>query len=279
MSKYYYLVAGLPEVKPDDSKLAESLKEFRETLNESLSSNDLDLANLIYEKYEAENWLAFLKNQENAFHPAGQLTKNDFEELAKMLKEDDVVKSKKFPSYFALFAHSFWEEKPLYETLSWEDQLTTLYYGHALKTKNKLLKRWFTFNLNIHNLLAAYTCRKYNYNPQTAIVGNNEIARILRTTNARDFGVSDFFPEAEQLIRIAEMTDWMEREKRIDLMKWQWLDEQITFEYFTLDVILVYIVKLQLIERWLPLKKEQGESVFNGLIDSLKKEVKLPEIA
>ncbi|MGC9151412.1 MAG: DUF2764 family protein [Microbacter sp.] len=279
MSKYYYLVAGLPEVKPDDTKLAESLKEFRDTLNESLSSNDLNLANIIYEKYEAQNWLAYLKNQDASLHPAGLLTKIDFEELAKMLKEDEEVKNKKTPSYFSRFAHSFWEEKPLYESLSWDDQMTTLYYEHALKSKNSLLKRWFTFNLNIHNLLAAYTCRKFDYNIQAAIVGNNDVANILRTTNARDFGVSDFFPEAEQLIRIAEMTDWLEREKRIDLMKWQWLEEQTTFEYFTMEVILVYIVKLQIIERWLPLKKELGETVFHGLIDSLKKEVKLPEIA
>jgi hypothetical protein len=279
MSKYYYLVAGLPEVKPDDTKLAESLKEFRETINESLSKNDLQLANLIYEKYEAQNWLAYLKNPDAELHPAGLLTKNDFEELAKMLKEDEEVKMNRIPFYFARFAHSFWEEKPLYETLSWDDQMTTLYYEHALKSKNKLLNRWFTFNLNIHNLLAAYTCRKFEYNIQTAIVGNNEVANILRTTNARDFGVSDFFPEAEQLIRIAEITDWLDREKRIDLMKWQWLEEQTTFEYFTIDVILVYIVKLQIIERWLPLKKELGESVFRSLIDSLKKEVKLPEMA
>lgn len=279
MSKYYYLVAGLPEVKPDDSKLSLSLKEFRQMLAETLSQRDLALADLIFEKYEAQNWLTYLKNQDAELNPVGRLQKTDFEDIISYLKEEEDFKLKNIPVYFATFAHAFWEVRPLYEALSWDDQLMTLYYQQALSCQNKLVKSWFEFNLNIHNLLAANTCRKFGYDVQSAIVGNNQVANILRTTNARDFGVSDFFEEADQVIRIAEMADWLERERRIDLLKWQWLDEHTVFEYFTMEVIAVYIMKLQLIERWLPLKKEVGEIVFKELIESLKKDVKMPEMA
>jgi hypothetical protein len=279
MSKYYYLVAGLPEVKPDDSKLSLSLEEFRQTLAETLSQSDLALADLIFEKYEAQNWLTYLKNQDAELNPVGRLQKIDFEDIVSNLKEEEDAKLKNIPTYFATFAHAFWDEKPLYESLSWDDQLMTLYYQHALSCQNKLVKSWFEFNLNIHNLLAANTCRKFGYDVQAAIVGDNQVANILRTTNARDFGVSDFFEEADQVIRIAEMADWLERERRIDLVKWQWLDEHTVFDYFTMEVISVYIMKLQLIERWLPLKKEVGETVFKELIESLKKDVHMPEMA
>jgi hypothetical protein len=279
MSKYYYLIAGLPEVKPDDSKVSLSLKDFRQTLIESLSQRDLALANLIFEKYEAQNWLTYLRNQESELHPVGRFQKTDFEDLVANLKEDSVSTNRNIPTYFSTFAYAFWDEKPLFETLSWDDQLMTLYYEHALSCKNGLLKRWFELNLNINNLLAASTCRKFGYDMQAAIVGNNQIATILRTTNARDFGISDLFEEADQVIRITEMTDWLERERRIDLLKWQWLDEHTVFEYFTMEAIAVYILKLQLIERWLPLKKEAGETVFKALIESLKKNVNLPEMA
>ena len=279
MSKYYYLVAGLPEVRPDDSKLSLSLKEFRQTLIEALSQRDLALADLIFEKYEAQNWLTYLTNQDAELNPAGRLQKTDFEDIVSYLKEEEDSKLKSVPAYFATFAHAFWDEKPLYESLSWDDQLMTLYYQHALSCQNRLVKSWFEFNLNIHNLLAANTCRKFGYDIQSAIIGDNQVADILRTTNARDFGILDYFEEADQVIRIAEMADWLERERRIDLLKWQWLDEHTVFDYFTMEVIAVYIVKLQLIERWLPLKKETGEAVFKGLIESLKKNVMLPEMA
>lgn len=279
MSKYYYLVAGLPEVKPDDSKLSLSLGEFRKTLVESLSKRDLTLVDLIFEKYEAQNWLTYLKNQDAELHPVGRFQKSDFEDFVTYLKEEEDAKIKKAPTYFASFAHAFWDEKPLFESLSWDDQLMTLYYQHALSCKNRLVKSWFEFNLNIHNLLAANTCRKFGYDLQAAIVGDNQVATILRTTNARDFGVSDIFEEADQVVRISEISDWLERERRIDLLKWQWLDEHTVFEYFTIETIAVYIIKLQLIERWLPLKKEAGEAIFNELIESLKKSVTLPEIA
>ena len=46
MSKYYYLISGLPNIALDDSKLAYSVCEFRTEIEDMLSSKDKKLIDL-----------------------------------------------------------------------------------------------------------------------------------------------------------------------------------------------------------------------------------------
>lgn len=276
MSKYYYLIAGLPEIQPDDTKLTLPLKEIKQILQETLSKKDKVVTDLIFQQYEAQNWLAFLRNSESPLHPLGISSVEQFEEVVSLLKEEENPKIKTIPAYFIPFTYAFWQDQTLFENLSWDDQLTSLYYQNAIKCTNKFVSRWFEFCLNINNLLAAYTCRKHGFDIQSTIVGDNEMAKTLRATNSRDFGVSDYFEQADQVLRIAEEVDLLDRERKIDLLKWQWIEEQTVFDYFTIEAVAAYLMKLEIIERWMPLKKESGATIFRELIQTLKSGVEFP---
>jgi len=78
----------------------------------------------------------------------------------------------------------------------------------------------------------AIACRKHDFDPKAMIIGQNEISNTIRQSNARDFGLSGMFDQLEVLMRIAEETDLLEREKKIDALKWEWLDENTFFHYF-----------------------------------------------
>jgi hypothetical protein len=105
------------------------------------------------------------------------------------------------------------------------------------------------------------------------VVGNNEIANSIKTSNQRDFGLSGNFENFDVIQRLAEEPDLFEREKKIDLFKWQWLDEQIFFKYFSIEVLFAYLVKLEIIERWVSLDPVEGEKLFRKLINGLKESV------
>jgi Protein of unknown function (DUF2764). len=276
MSKYYYLIAGLPEIQPDDAKLTLKLQELHQILQETLTAKDYAIVSHIFQHYEALNWLAFLKDRDAALHPLGISTSDQFEEVVTLLKETEYPKINSVPGYFPAFAYAYWEDKPLFNNLSWNDQLMSLYYKDALRCGNPFVRTWFEFCLNINNLLTAYTCRKYNFDMQSSIVGDNVVARTLKASHARDFGVSDFFPQADQVLRIAEEGDLLEREKKIDLLKWQWIEESTVFEYFTIEAVAAYLMKLEIVERWLPLKQEAGAAIFRELIKNLKSGVQFP---
>ena len=77
-------------------------------------------------------------------------------------------------------------------------------------------------------------------------------------------------------MRINEMDNAMEKERKQDLLKWDWLDEQTFFHYFSVERLFAFLVKLSIVERWMVIDKEKGSEVFRGLIDKLKNEVEIP---
>ena len=93
----------------------------------------------------------------------------------------------------------------------------------------------------------------------------------LRTSNARDFGLGDTVEYLPDLQRIAEETDLMVREKKIDLLKWGWLEENTFFKTFDIESVFAYMLKLEMIERWVTLDKTTGEKTFREIVGAMKK--------
>ena len=51
-SKYYYLVAGLPELTLEDSKLSYTVADFKTEIYGGLSASDQKLIDLFYLKFD-----------------------------------------------------------------------------------------------------------------------------------------------------------------------------------------------------------------------------------
>ena len=207
----------------------------------------------------------------------GRITREEFEAVYKALKEEEKLpKNEAIPAYHVTFIQRYLaeeqsEQKGEKAQVSWEDQLAALYYEAAMKAPNPFVAGWFELNLNINNVLTAITCRKYGFDKSLYIVGHNEIAEQIRTSNARDFGLSDAVEYLPELQRIAEETDLYARERKIDLLKWKWLEEQTFFKTFDLERVFAYLLQLEMIERWVNLDKARGEQTFRELVGAMKK--------
>ena len=55
------------------------------------------------------------------------------------------------------------------------------------------------------------------------------------------------------------------------------MEDNTFFNYFTIEKIFVFFMKLEMIERWVSLDKEKGNEMFRKLIDQLKDEVQIPQ--
>ena len=55
------------------------------------------------------------------------------------------------------------------------------------------------------------------------VVGKTDVSEMIRTSNARDFGLSEMQEYFEQVLRISEIEELVDREKKIDLLKWNWI--------------------------------------------------------
>ena len=267
---YYCLIAGLPDIEIEDNKLTFSVANFKEEVRPQLSAADAELLDMFYMKFDNQNLLRFLKSKEAIFDERGNFTKDELEESFQFIGEDN----KFFPPYFNIFMPEYREAQTQQATTTnafWENRLTELYYQWAMKCSNEFISRWFEFNQNLNNILAAYTNRKYKI--EVEVVGDNEVAESIKTAKQRDFGLTGVVEHFDIIQRLADETDLFEREKKIDLLKWQWLDEQTFFKYFSIERVFAYILKLEIIERWVSLDPAEGGKLFRSLIDSLKDNV------
>lgn len=275
MKNYYCLVAGMPDISPDDAKLSLTVSDFKANYLPELSKSDRKLINLFFLQYDHRNLLAMLAEGETApFDERGVYTREELAEAMDQVKMGE-EQGRKLPAYFYTFIASYSELKEEGERLP-EDVLSSAYYQYAQTCKNKFVASWFTFNLNVNNILVALTARKYGFQASSYLVGQGEVVEALASSGARDFGLSSELDYMDEVMRISEISNAVEKERKQDLLKWDWLDEQTFFHYFSVERLFAFLVKLDIVERWMTIDKERGSAVFRGLIDKLKNEVEIP---
>lgn len=275
MSAYYYLVAGLLDISLEDGKLSYTISDFRAESYGDLSAKDQALIDLFYLKYDHADLLSLLKDKDAVTQGKGNFSSEDLLQLIASVKEGEKPDAK-FPSYLYDFIAQYLA-LPADELYKAENLLASAYYAYAMKSKNPFIASWFEFNLNINNILAAFAARKYKMNVAEVIVGDTDVCEMLRTSNARDFGLSETLDYFEPLQRLVETDDLVEREKKVDQLKWKWLEDASFFHYFTVERLFVFLLQLEMIERWVLLDKEKGSELFRQMIQNLKDEVQIPE--
>ena len=269
MSSYYCLVAGLPDVLFDGSKTAFTIDRFREDIYPSLSPADAKYIDLFFLAWDNENLLKLLREgSEVELARTGCYSKDALLDIIAQMKNGD-ARDAQVPSYlYDFLEHYFASEQG--EPRLWADVLGTYYYAYAMKAHNKFVSAWFTFNLDVNNILVAMTARKYKMNVADVVIGDNEVADALRTSSARDFGLSGTFEYLEALQRLSENDKLQEREHQLDEIRWAWLEDNSVFNYFTVERLYVFLQKLDIISRWAKLDSETGMQRYNELIDNLK---------
>lgn len=276
MSKYYYyLVAGLPELTLEDNKLSYTVADFKAELYPDLSDEDRRLIDLFYLKFDNANVLKLLKDKDAAIDSRGNYSAEELAEFISSLKDGDEVANAVFPSYLSTFISEYFNT-PAEDDFLHEDRLAALYYAYAMKCRNKFVSSWFAFNLTMNNVLVALTARKFKMDIAPLIVGDTEVCEALRTSGARDFGLTGEVDFLDQLVKISETEELVEREKKIDQLRWNWMEEATFFNYFTVERLFVFLLQLEMIERWISLDKEKGNQLFRSIIATLKDEVQIP---
>lgn len=275
MSTYYCLVAGLPDISLDDGKLSYSVSDFKAELYPDLSAQDRKLIDLFYLKFDNMAILKLLKNKDTVIEDKGNFSAEELLQLIEAVREGDTP-DKKYPSYLVNFVSQYLQlsQDELYRA---DDLLAALYYSYGMSSNNAFIASWFEFNLNLNNILAALAARKYKMEVSSVIVGATSTCEQLRTSNARDFGLNETLGYFEALQRIADIEELVEREKKVDMLKWKWLEDESFFHYFTIERIFVFLMQLEMIERWISLDKEKGNELFRKMIQDLKNEVQIPE--
>ena len=236
---YECLMAGLPELKAG-GEAPMTMETLLLLLEENLSEKDKPLLDLLR-------------------------MKSDAPEISELVERyDDSI----------IDQPDWWENAR--NTLSEADLRTQLLYEYGLKSKNKFIRKWFAYNQDMNNVLVAAICRKHGFDVRKMIVGQGEVAEILRKNlQQKDFGLGGVMDSLQEIMSLVDIDNLMEREKRMDALRFVWLEEATLFVDFSIENVLAYYLQAEMLNRWSLLTVEQGEKVSRELVADMKKGVNL----
>ena len=147
-----------------------------------------------------------------------------------------------------------------------KEQIGLEFYKEALSHRLSFIREFFTFDLNVRNQKVRYLNQALGRAPEKDILS-------LRDPEAEDTGLEPEeteFKESAKLQTILEGHDILARERGIDDLYWDKIDEITLFDYLNFDKILGIAVKMMIIRRWLILDEEAGRQMFKKLVDEVR---------
>jgi hypothetical protein len=267
---YYYLIAGLPEILLDETRSKISVSELLEEIRIQLHPDDYHLLQVLFLKHDNANLLNLLLKREKKINKNG-IYSQDF--LEEQIKEPD----SRILGYLRKFIELFKAGERDDPAKTWENLLEEFYFDYVLDIPNDFIREWFTLQRNINNVTTALNCRKHEISVENQLIGNNEVVQGILRSNARDFGLSQDFPEIEQILAVWEQENMLEREKALDTIRWNWINEHTFFHYFTVERVTGYVMQLEMVERWMGLDPKKGERMFRELLKEMESSFELPE--
>ncbi len=261
--EYHYLVAGLPDIVIGQGKVNLKVATFKADMQEFLHPDDFRLVEMLFLRFDNLNLLNLLQKKDEPWDAMGNFSP---EKMAHGLDEQGGG----LPNYLPKFAVAYREGSPIVSSMTWENQLAKLYYEYVLSKTEGFLHEWFTFDRDLKNLLTAISARRHGLPFSGQLVGQNEVTAAINKSNARDFGLANEYPYLEKLLKIEEQPNILERERTIAQLKWDYVEDLNTFNYFTIDKILGFLLKLISYERWAMLEPAEGMVIFKQKIASME---------
>lgn len=270
MSKqqYFYLIAGLPGLAVTDTHFPFTAKAFLDDIKNKTSIKDVELLRWLYYARDNHNLLNILFTKNSLSHYEGCYS---MQELKKGIEGNLLL-----PGYMNDFIFLFKENKNRFSEAEWEVKLIEAYFREAMKTENDFLNQWIEFELNLKNLLLVMCNRKEPLPFSEIIMDANEMAALMNESPATDFSTQPSIDFMIQVGKIIEIENVIEREKKIDALRWKKLEEMTFFNYFTIEAILSFIIKLMIIERWVMLKQETRKDFLPSILHSFIEKIKMP---
>ena len=221
---------------------------------------------LLYGYYDCEN-IASLRAGRSAHNPLGNFTREELEE--------EVKAPKRLPSavgrVLRAYADPEGEDAEEVDTAQrFETALFDAYYATCSRAKSRFLREWSEFDRTLRNVTAAVTARAAGRPVEEVTVGGGDVAELLERSSAADFGLRGELPYIDAVIAaVNDEANLVEKEHKIDLIRWNEATELATFDYFDINTILSYLARVNIVARWTQLDAVRGREMFDRLMAEL----------
>lgn len=269
---YYCLVAGLREYALDADTKGFNPTEIVAEIMEELTDADAKAVRLLYGYYDCENIVA-LRAGRNAYNPLGNLSQAELEEELQEPTRLPQAMADVIKAYAAAQSEETVDEEAIRGVdlmLGFERSLFEAYYAECARAKSHFLREWATFDRTLRNISAVAVARAISRPASSVTVGKGEIVDQLQRSSAADFGLRGELPYIDAVIAaINDEQNLVEKEHKIDLIRWDQAVELAVTDYFDINAILSYLVRVNIVARWALLDPKRGRAMLDRIMTEL----------
>ncbi len=135
-----------------------------------------------------------------------------------------------------------------------ENSLSAEFYAKAAESKNRFIREYFDFDGRLRNMKVNYLAKR---------LGKHGDSYLVEMPEAD-------FEEEKQINEILENADFVDREQKMDELKWEKASDIARMDYFNMNAILAFLVKAKTVQRWAELDPTKGEEMFAKLVEELR---------
>ncbi len=265
-SNYYTLVAGLREYALDAAAKGFDIEAILEEVLEAVSVKDAETVRLLYARYDCENLIA-RRSGSSVFEPLGRLSA---EEVDAELKSPALL-SGRMAEVVAAYAEAGDEERDEESAIDtsrpFANALMEAYYAECAHSASHFMREWSETERTMRNIVAASVARLHSIPVEEVLVGGGAVAEQLKRSTAADFGLRGEVSYIDSLVAsVVDEQNLIEKERKIDLIRWDVVSELSTFDYFDINALLAYLVKANMVARWSRLDAKTGRAMLDRMM-------------
>jgi hypothetical protein len=268
-TEYYYLVAGLREWTLDSDTKGFDVREIVDEILEELSKSDRAAVKLLYAYYDCENIIA--RRAERERHNAlGNLSVSEIDDMLATRNYSMLPANvAKIVKYFNEADDEDRDEDSVIND-SFERALFDAYYKDLAASKCSFLRAWGEFDRNLRNISAALAAREAGRSVADVVVGGGDVVDSLKHSSAADFGLRGELQYIDAVISaVSDERNIVEKERKIDKVREAYAWDIASFDFFNINFILSYLVRVNIVARWMLLSPEVGRDMLNRLMSDL----------
>ncbi len=135
-----------------------------------------------------------------------------------------------------------------------ENTLGAEFYAKAAESKNRFIREYFDFDGRLRNLKVQYLAKR---------LGKQGDSYLVELPEAD-------FEEEKQILEILADADFVQREQKMDELKWEKASDFARLDYFNMNAILAFMVKAKTVQRWAELDPVKGQEMFRKLVEEIR---------
>ena len=276
MSAYYYLISSLPVLDREHVPATLDCDEQIAHIRQNLDVQDLGVFKALFYPGDIRNWVNLLASRRKL--PDLYPLVYDIGSLSREALLNPVQYSGEWPSFMMKFHEDAGENIEDMGLPEIEANLIELFYEEVLGMGNEFLSSFSSRDRSLRNIIVACNARRYGAQLQSNLIGDTPENWQLQHSKSADFGISLEYPYIDDILETLEQEDPIALEHLADRLRWDFIDELLSFHHFDLPVVLGYVLKLLMIRRWQMLKEYSAEhKPLQRLKESILRDFVLPE--